>query len=46
MTEKRDYQNYAGKPTASVAGGCHYGDWWYVDSLKDLKELENELKVR
>jgi hypothetical protein len=27
-----------------LASYPYYGDWWYIDSVKDLKELEVFLK--
>ncbi len=33
-------------PYGEITSFPYYGNWWYVDSVKDLKDLEVELKAR
>jgi NDP-sugar pyrophosphorylase family protein len=35
MVERGDLMSYP-----------YYGDWWYIDSVKDIKTIEDELRVR
>ncbi len=32
-------------PYGEICSFPHYGRWWYIDSVKDLKEVEVELKA-
>ena len=33
-------------PYGEITSFPYYGNWWYVDSMKDLQEVEVELKAK
>lgn len=33
-------------PYGQITGFPYYGNWWIIDTIKDLKEVENELRAQ